>query len=250
MLIPNKNSSLQEAFKYIESSLQAKLDGAHYPDHPTAKGDILEEAWREVLGRYLPARFRVENGFVIDSKGNISGQIDCIVYDNVYTPTFWGEGGHFHIPAEAVHAVFEIKPTVNKTYIQAASDKIASVRELHRTSIPYVGSGQENAPKELFPIIGGLLASKVEYKQGIEGKPFHRAVRSIHQNDSECMKSIDLVLTGFDGYADYFDSGFPTDAPPHTDRTKGAATRGLFRLVRALLSQGTVGAIDLRCYLE
>jgi len=241
---------LQEAFKYIERSLQAKLEGANYPEHPTAKGDILEEAWREVLRRYLPARFRVNDGFVIDSKGGISGQIDCIIYDNVFTPTFWGEGGHFHIPAEAVHAVLEIKPTVNLGYIRAASDKAASVRMLHRTSIPYMSSGQENPPKELFPIIGGLLASRIEYKEGIEGTAFQQAVDRIHQDDPECMQSIDLVLTGFDGYADYFDSGFPTDAPPHRDIDKGAATRGLFRLVRALLSQGTVGAIDLRGYLE
>ena len=241
---------MQEAFKYIERSLQAKLDGANYPEHPTAKGDILEEAWREVLRRYLPARFRVNGGFVIDSKGGISGQIDCIIYDNVFTPTFWGEGGHFHIPAEAVHVVFEVKPSVNKRYIRAASDKAASVRALHRTSIPYVGAGQENPAKELFSIIGGLLASRIEYKDGIEGTAFQKAVENIHQDDPEYMKSIDLVLTGSDGYADYFNSGFPTDGPPYRDTAKGAATRGLFRLVRALLSQGTVGAIDLRGYLE
>lgn len=58
-----------------------------------------------------------------------------------------------------------------------------------------------------------------------------------------------MVLTACDGYTDYFDTGFPTDRPCK-DTNEGAATRGLFRLVRALLAQGTVGAIDLGLYLE
>ena len=245
----SRNVSLQEAFGYIENFLQAKLVNADFPDHPTAKGDISENAWREVLGRYLPARFRVESGFVLDSRGGISQQIDCIIYDNVFTPTFWGEGGHFHIPAEAVHAVFEIKPVVNRQYIREASRKIESVRSLHRTSTSYIGSGQENPPKDLFHIIGGLLASKAQYKSGILGLPFYKAISEI-QREGPRDKSLDVILTAFNGYADYFDTGFPTNRKPHMDSSKGAATRGLFRLVRALLLQGTVGAIDLKRYLE
>ena len=245
----SRDVSLWDAFRYIENSLRAKLDGARFPDHPTAKGDILESAWREVLRRYLPARFRVESGFVIDSNGDVSQQIDCIIYDNVFTPTFWGDGGHFHIPAEAVHAVFEIKPSVNKRYVQAASDKVNSVRTLYRTSIPYRGSGQEFPPKDLFHIIGGLLASRIDYSTGIVGEPFRRAITDVQAKDPK-NRSIDVVLTAFDGFADYFDSGFPTDRSPYVESESGASTRGLFRLVRALLSQGTVGAIDLERYLE
>ena len=244
----NRDVSLKDAFEYIEKSLQAKLSNANFPDHPTVKGDISESAWKEVLSRYLPARFRVESGFVIDAKGKISQQIDCIIYDNVFTPTIWGEGGHSHIPAEAVHAVFEIKPTVNKKYIVAASKKVESVRLLHRTSIPYIGSGKENPPKVLFPIIGGLLASKMEYSRGLHGTGFDRAIQSV-QEACPKYKSLDMVLTACDGYTDYFDTGFPTDRPCK-DTNEGAATRGLFRLVRALLAQGTVGAIDLGLYLE
>ena len=245
----SRDVSLQEAFRYIENSLRAKLEGARFPDHPTAKGDILESAWRDVLRRYLPARFRVESGFVIDSNGDVSQQIDCIIYDNVFTPTFWGEGGHFHIPAEAVHAVFEIKPSVNKGCVRAASEKVNSVRTLYRTSIPYRGAGKEYPPKDLFHIIGGLLASDIEYSSGVTGEPFRRAVRNVQIEDPR-NKSIDIVLTACDGFADHFDSGFPTELPPYVDTKEGAATRGLFRLVRALLAQGTVGAIDLERYLE
>ena len=241
-------STLREAFMYTEKSLQAKLESANFPDHPVAKGDVSEDAWRDLLRRYLPSRYSVESGFVIDAHNDKSEQIDCIIYDNFCTPTFWGERGYIYIPAEAVHAVFEIKQQVNKKYIQVASQKVESVRLLHRTSAPYMGSGKVESPKPLFPIIGGLLATRMEYKGGVESPHFHKAIHEIQEEDPK-NKSIDVTLTAFDGYADYFDTGFPTKLP-HKDMDKGAATRGLFRLVRALLLQGTVGAIDLNYYHE
>ena len=241
--------SLQDAFIYIEHALQARLESAEFPDHPTAKGDVSETAWRKTFARYLPARFRVGSGFVIDSRGKSSRQVDCIIYDNVHTPTLWGEGGFLHIPAEAVHAVFEIKPEVNKKYLRVASEIVESVRLLHRTSVSYMGSGQENPPKDPIHIVGGLLATRVQYKAGLAGSAFGRAIGDV-QRLGPVNRNLDIVFTAFGGYADYFHSGFPTERPPYTDTAKGAVARGLFRLVRALLVEGTVAAIDLARYLE
>lgn len=239
---------LQEAFRYIELSLRAKLEAARVPDHPTAKGDVLEDAWREVLRRYLPGRFHVGSGFVMDSRGQVSQQIDCIIYDKLFTPTFWGEGGHLYVPVEAVHAVFEIKPSVNRRNIHSASEKATSVRRLYRTSRSYMDSGQEAPPKELFHIIGGLMASSIDYEKGIITAAFNKAIRRTHGDPA--YSSVDIVLTACNGFVDYFESGYPTERQPYGDSEEGAAARGLFRLVRALLSQGTVPAIDLECYLE
>ena len=244
----SKEASLCEAFKYIEKSLQAKLESAHFPDHPTAKGDISENVWREVLRFYLPSRYSVESGFIIDAKNKISEQIDCIIYDNVFTPTFWGEYGYLYIPAEAVHAVFEIKQKVTKNNLQHASKKIEGVRVLYRTSASYMASGKEENPKPLFPIIGGLLATKMGYEKGLEAPQFSKSIYEIQKEDPK-NKGIDIILTASDGYADYFDRGFPSDNP-HKDKAVGAVARGLFRLVEALLAQGTVAAIDMKCYRE
>ena len=88
----------------------------------------------------------------------------------------------------------------------------------------------------------------MQYKKGIKAPAFNRAIYEIQREDPK-NKSIDTILTAFDGYTDYFDTGFPTDNP-YKDMAEGAATRGLFRLLRALLLQGTVSAIDLEYYLE
>ena len=244
----HKGTTLREAFIYTEKSLQAKLESANFPDHPVAKGDVSEDAWRELLRRFLPSRFSVESGFIIDAHNAASEQIDCIIYDKVFTPILWGDSGYIYIPSESVHAVFEIKPQVTKEYLQQASKKIESVRILHRTSAPYIASGKQEDPKPLIHIIGGLLATRMQYKEGIKAPAFNRAIDEIQREDPR-NKSIDTILTAFDGYTDYFDTGFPTDNP-HKDMAEGSATRGLFRLLRALLLQGTVSAIDLEYYLE
>lgn len=235
--------SLQTAFVYTESLLQTRLESANFPHHPSAKGDVSELAWKKFIKRYLPSRFSADSGFVIDAHDKTSDQIDLIIYDKVFTPAFWGGGNHSYILAEAVHAVFEIKKNANSAALEYASRKAESVRKLHRTSAPYKGSGQDNPPKKLFHIIGGLLATKI--KPDIGSPKFNGNIKKCKGDGC-----IDMVLTAHNGYAHYFRTGFPIDEPPCMETGKGSATKGLFVLIQALIAQGTVGAVDLDYYLR
>ena len=183
---------------------------------------------------------------MIDSCDNRSEQIDCLIYDNNFTPILWGQNSYLHIPVEAVYAAFEIKQKVNKEYLLAAFQKIISVRNLYRTSVPYIGGGQEKEPKPLFHIIGGLLAKEATWKKGLESKYFEENMKQF-QDEKKC---IDIVLTARHGFIDYFEAGIPSPTFPKVDKGKGAAIRGFFRLIRALTAQGTVGAINLKAYEE
>ena len=243
------NYRLREAFTYNEKSLQTRLEHALFPNHPVAKGDVAEEAWRDFLRCFLPSRYKVGSGFVIDSRNNSSQQIDCLIYDDYYTPIIWGQNSYLHIPVEAVYAAFEIKPEVNSQYLLAASEKIVSVRNLYRTSVSYTGDGQEKEPKPLFHIIGGLLAKKVMWEETgrLESRYFKKKMKQF-QNKKGCIDCIDIVLTAYDGFIDYFRTGFPCEALPKVDKDPGAAIRGFFHLIRALTKQGTVSAIDLEAY--
>ena len=83
---------------------------------------------------YLPKRYAVDSAIVIDSNGKTSDQMDVVIYDPQYTPTLLDQHDHKYIPAEAVYAVMEVKPTVNKGYLDYAGKKAASVRRLNLTS--------------------------------------------------------------------------------------------------------------------
>lgn len=136
--------------------LSSKIDEIH---HPTAKGDESELNWIGLLRMYLPERYKVDSGFIIDHEGSLSDQIDIIIYDRHFTPfIFKGENVVF-IPAEGVYAAFEVKPHFDKGYYDYAIEKFKSIRSLKRTSASIThltGRGE----KELFSIIGGILTKE------------------------------------------------------------------------------------------
>lgn len=132
--------------------------------HPGSKGDSLEDVWIEWLRRYLPNRYCVDKAIVIDSTGQLSQQIDLVIYDQQYTPFVFTQNGIHYIPAEGVYAVFEVKPDLQgnvgeQSYFQYAGAKIESVRKLKRTSVDIINAGKGVPPRALTKILGGMLAS-------------------------------------------------------------------------------------------
>lgn len=59
-----------------------------------------------------------------------------VVFDRQYSPFIFTLEDETIIPAESVYAVFEAKQTVDAGMVTYAQKKIASVRRLHRTSLP------------------------------------------------------------------------------------------------------------------
>lgn len=92
--------------------------------HTTTKGDHCERAWIKYLKSFLPKRYEVDKGMVYDSDGNISEQIDIIVYDPFYTPLIvTTASGDKIVAAESVYAVFECKPKISTSNLKYASKK-------------------------------------------------------------------------------------------------------------------------------
>lgn len=234
---------LERAFVLTEKRLRAQLDLAMVPDHPVAKGDIAESAWRSVIAEYLPDRYSVSNGFIADTRGGVSEQIDCIVYDGFYAPKLFGESGHVYIPVEAVQAVFEIKQAIGAREIKSASKKAASVRRLERIppSVPPLNDGDGEA-KPLLPIIGGLFAQKAKAKDGMRASSVRKALEAVMLPDSEnefdrdkVDGGVDVILTASSGFVDFFDTGYPPIVErAHLGVGEGALMHGLFRIISAM----------------
>ena len=117
--------------------------------HPGVKGDASEEVWVKLLSDYLPKRYQAATAHVVDSKGTFSDQIDVVVFDRQYSPFIFKFEGQTIIPAESVYGVFEAKQTINASLVKYAQDKIASVRRLHRTSLPIPHAGGTYPPKQI-----------------------------------------------------------------------------------------------------
>ncbi|WP_153847609.1 DUF6602 domain-containing protein [Sphingobacterium paramultivorum] len=166
---------LKSLFSGLQAQMFAQLNtNREFILHPGSKGDSLEDTWIEWLRKYLPNRYCIDKAIVIDSSGQLSDQIDLVIYDQQYTPFVLTQNGFHYIPAEGVYAVFEVKPDFSGSitsagesinYIEYAGRKIESVRRLKRTTTSIIDRGCKYDPRPLTKIVGGILASTNSIKK-------------------------------------------------------------------------------------
>lgn len=251
---------LKEMFAGLQTEMNAALNINRFAiHHQGSKGDATEDKWIEFLRTYLPKRYNVDKAMVIDHEGNVSQQIDIVLYDVFYTPFIFNHDGFKYIPAEGVYAVFEVKQDI-KNNIEYAGKKIESVRKLKRTSIPMICTGCTHPARPLSPIIGGILSSTSSYEQT---KTIEESLKKLTG-----MQSLDLCCCA-DKYSFYieYDKSFAKfkgtetkDIYDHYDSRKITAINfnrhpenSIFtfflQLVQYLKLIGTVPAIDINTYL-
>ena len=261
-----KMIDLKELFCGLQKQMLASLKvDREFIGHPGSKGDATEQRWIEFLRTYLPDRYKVDKAIVIDSTGNVSEQMDVVIYDAIYTPFIFNQDGFMYIPAESVYAVFEVKQDV-KGYIDYAAQKVESVRKLKRTSIEMVASGRRTLAAPLTKIIGGILTTTSSYSGQETIKKQLRELKGYQTLDLGCLCDSGSF------YVDY-DEQKPEGLDPMKDIKKKRkyieqvyASRevkeikfsdkevSLFtfflQLVSYLKSIGTVPAIDINAYLK
>jgi len=236
---PSANADfLREAFATEQACLIPKLRSSDRITHQGDKGEVNEQHFIEFLRKYLPNRYTVEKAIVLDSLGNVSHSIDVVVFDRQYTPTLLDNDKHRYVPAEAVYALFECKPTINKDYLAYAAEKAASVRALKRTSVEIHHAGGIHKPKPLFDIVAGILAIDVGWKDGL-GKSFLSAHKS-QGGGIECgFAANGASFDVFDGPGKYrFGPG------------ENALAFFAFRLLWKLQSLATVPAVNWMAYAD
>ena len=135
-----KKNRLHTLYEKLQERLAVDLKAARDANEdPNAKGEASEGAWLQLLRVYLPRRYEVIKGIVIDCDGTESDAIDVIIHDRHFTPAIYQQAGLPYVPAESVYAVFEAKQQIDKAHITYAGAKAGSVRKLRRTSatIPF-----------------------------------------------------------------------------------------------------------------
>jgi hypothetical protein len=115
-----------------------------------SSGDSVEELIREKISLFLPERFLVKQGHIVNSEGLVSNQFDVIIFDRFSTPKFFESRNEtVFYPIESVLAVGEIKKTLRKNDLIDFSKKIKYLKEdMKRELIPntvYGGSINDNS---------------------------------------------------------------------------------------------------------
>jgi hypothetical protein len=232
---------LKGALLSVEKKFRSDL--AHKREintHSPSFGDATEDAWIELLREYLPNRYKVNKAFAVDHRGNVTEQLDCVIYDAHFTPKLFGEDRRLYVPVEAVYGTFEIKQDIDASHMSYAAKKIASLRKLVRTSVALQGPKGPNEPRVPQPMIGGLLAMKASWSDGL-GSKFLDNLKSYNGEEQ-----FDFVLTAESGFFDALDPALS----PSVVSGDGALMRGLFRLIKALRDKNSVPAVDWEKYEE
>ena len=231
-------SFLRSAFAAEQEvlSVQLKLSSESIT-HDGAMGDVNEKHFIEVLRKYLPNRYAVDSGIVIDSNGATSDQIDIIIYDPQYTPTLLDQHDDRFIPAESVYAVFEVKPTINKSYLEYAAKKAKSVRVLERTSVLITHVGGQPVAKKLFPIVSGIVATTIDWAEGFSSEAFIQNYGAFVD-----LQLLDCGLAVTGGCFDVFEGELKVGP------TSKSLAYFIFRLLQKLNGLGTVPAVDWNKY--
>lgn len=261
-----KMIDLKELFGSMQQEMLANLQvNREFISHCGSMGDATEERWIKFLKTYLPDRYDVDKAIVIDAQGNVSDQIDIVIYDNLYTPFIFNKDGFKYVPAESVYAVFEVKQDLEGN-IKYAADKVESVRRLQRTSIDMVSSGRVSSARLLTKIVGGILTTTNSYTKQETIETQLKELKGYRTLDLGCCVEYGSFFVDYN--EEVIDrSHYSGDiAANREDIEKVYESRmvtkvrfskpevSLFtfflQLVSYLKSIGTVGAIDVNAYLD
>lgn len=229
--------SLAQLLAGLHDDIEQRLATARKTfGHAPSKGDASEAVWRDLFTTYLPQRYQAASAHVVDSEGNFSDQIDVVVFDRQYSPFIFTFEGQKIIPAESVYATFEAKQTLNADVVRYAGEKCASVRKLHRTSLPIPHAGGVYDAKPPMPILGGVLTFESDWKP-----PFGDALRTA-LSDGDALARLDIGCVAAHGMFFRVEDKFvftPDNKP---------ATAFLLELIARLQELATVPMIDVRAY--
>jgi len=235
---------LEDIYSGLQRQMEAQLSFVRGAvRHPSAKGSASELEWARMLSSFLPRRYCVTKGFIVDSRGGVSDEIDLIIFDRQYSPFILELNGAQFLPAECVYGVLEVKQDITPTHLEYAKRKAASVRRLHRTSveIPHAGG---KYPKKVPPeIIAGILALDGTVSIAEQGK-------LSNDNDAEflnlgcALRSNEVFhLSDFEPWI-----GNPVPRKYTFELDSRALAATLLYLIADLQRVGTVVAMDIMAY--
>lgn len=263
--------SLKGLFSGLQNQMTAQLNtNREFIMHPGSKGDSLEDTWIEWLRKYLPNRYCIDKAIIIDSTGQLSDQIDLVIYDQQYTPFVLTQNGIHYIPAEGVYAVFEVKPDLNGSikvggenvnYIEYAGRKIESVRKLKRTTTTIIDRGTPHLPRPLTKIIGGILASTNSIKKKETVENHLQSLIALKGIDMGCAVDYGAFIVNYSGEEDIKNTDYISRIRDYYENrivdtiefsnSDISLISFFFQLMRYLQqSIGTVAAIDLGEYTK
>ena len=124
-----------EMLKKSIKRIEADFDFSAIIDHNCSKGTFREQILKSFLRPFLPGCYGVSGGQAFDNTGNISKQLDIVIYDSLFSYIAPYMDDFIYFPCESVYGNVEIKSMLNKQSFEEAVENIASLKRLSRKAI-------------------------------------------------------------------------------------------------------------------
>ncbi|NQV17276.1 MAG: hypothetical protein HQ534_01855 [Armatimonadetes bacterium] len=107
------------------NNAKTRSENIHKAGNIKSSGNEVEDLIREKISLFLPERYLVKQGHIVNSEGKVSNQLDIIIFDRLNTPKFFESSDKsVFYPIESVLAIGEIKKTLRKNDIIEFRKKI------------------------------------------------------------------------------------------------------------------------------
>lgn len=121
-------SALCRSGKILESYFEQSKDIFH----SGSKGMIRENIINKIIRPFLPFCYGISGGEAFDKKGQVSKQLDIVIYDSIFSYIIPYVDNFIQFPCESVYGNIEVKSYLNGDELNKAVDNIASLKRLSR----------------------------------------------------------------------------------------------------------------------
>lgn len=187
------NALLEEKIKGFINSFSNLSDKVFYDEetnkliHPAEYGMFREQICKDFLHFLIPSNLQINQGFIINSKNEISTQCDIIIYDKNTTPLLENTDRQRFFPVETVCAVGEVKSTLSKTKFKETINKLAKINNircsLSESSI-YKSANELFSPKinQTDNLITFIICQKLDFDLNDLPKEINAMYNDVEQN--------------------------------------------------------------------
>ena len=150
---PPPGFSLAESFRGRAIELRGRLQAVQGGRHTQEKGHRREVALRDFLRDHLPPQYGLARGEVASYWGDLSPQIDLLIYD-ARMPRLLHSGDSSILPIESIYAAIEVKPNLSKHNLRKATANLRTVQTMR--------AGLHPASREHPPVFSAIVGCESE----------------------------------------------------------------------------------------
>ncbi len=96
----------------------------------TDEGETLERVVLKFFEQYLPHKYHVDRGYIMNDEGKVSFQQDIVIYDPNNYVLLQNTDGYKIFPIESVYATVEVKSQLSSNKINECNQNIGSIKHL------------------------------------------------------------------------------------------------------------------------